>query len=76
MVTPDGQTVCGYGIPAAHEVGLDADVFHEPKDFGGQVAGEIFIDAANRCSATEQWTTQLVTSAWAASLPGVAGRSP
>lgn len=44
----------------------DDPVFHEPKEYlGGQVAGEIFIDAANRLpSYSEQWTTQLVTSAW------------
>jgi ABC-type glycerol-3-phosphate transport system substrate-binding protein len=44
----------------------EADVFHEPKDYlGGQIAGEIFIDAANRLpSYQEQWTTELVTAAW------------
>ena len=44
----------------------DEPVFHEPIEYlGGQVAGEIFIDAANRLpSYSEQWTTQLVTSAW------------
>jgi len=44
----------------------DDPVFHEPKEYlGGQIAGEIFIDAAKRLpSYSEQWTTQLVTSAW------------
>jgi arabinosaccharide transport system substrate-binding protein len=44
----------------------DEPVFHEPKEYlGGQIAGEIFIDAAERLpSYSEQWTTQLVTSAW------------
>jgi len=44
----------------------EADVFHEPTEYlGGQIAGEIFIDAAGRLpNYSEQWTTNLVTSAW------------
>lgn len=44
----------------------DHEIFHKPVEYlGGQVAGEIFIDAANRLpSYSEQWTTDLVTSAW------------
>jgi ABC-type glycerol-3-phosphate transport system substrate-binding protein len=54
------------GILPPMKSAWEADVFHEPVEYlGGQIAGEIFIDAANRLpSYTEQWTTQLVTSAW------------
>jgi arabinosaccharide transport system substrate-binding protein len=54
------------GILPPMKEAWDADVFHEPKEYlGGQIAGEIFIDAANRLpSYSEQWTTNLVISAW------------
>ncbi|MCX7680621.1 MAG: ABC transporter substrate-binding protein [Anaerolineae bacterium] len=44
----------------------DDPVFHEPKEYlGGQIAGELFIEAAKRLpSYSEQWTTHLVTEAW------------
>jgi arabinosaccharide transport system substrate-binding protein len=65
----DGQMAKRFvdtGILPPMKSAWDADVFHEPKDYlGGQIAGEIFIDAANRLpSYSESWTTQLVTSAW------------
>jgi arabinosaccharide transport system substrate-binding protein len=42
------------------------EAFHSPtKYLGGQVAGEIYIDAAKRLPKyTEQWTTSLIRSAW------------
>jgi len=61
-----GKRFVDTGILPPMKSAWDADVFHEAKDYlGGQVAGEIFIDAANRLpSYSESWTTQLVTSAW------------
>jgi ABC-type glycerol-3-phosphate transport system substrate-binding protein len=54
------------GILPPMKSAWEADVFHEPVQYlGGQIAGEIFIDAANRLpSYIEQWTTNLVTAAW------------
>jgi arabinosaccharide transport system substrate-binding protein len=61
-----GKRFVDTGILPPVKGAWDADVFHEPKEYlGGQIAGEIFIDAAGRLpSYSEQWTTQLVTSAW------------
>jgi len=44
----------------------DHEAYNKPTEYlGGQVAGQIFIDAASRLpSYAEQWTTSLVTSAW------------
>ena len=46
----------------------DDEAFHKAIPYlGGQIAGEIFIDAANRLpSYSESWTTNLVTAAWGA----------
>lgn len=65
----DGQMANRFvltGILPPMKAAWDEPIFHEATEYlGGQVAGEIFIDAANRLpSYSEQWTTQLVTSAW------------
>ncbi len=65
----DGQMAHRFtetGILPPMKSSWDHAVFHEPKAYlGGQIAGEIFIDAANRLpSYVEQWTTNTVTDAW------------
>ncbi|HNT78787.1 MAG TPA: ABC transporter substrate-binding protein [Anaerolineae bacterium] len=67
----DGQLAQRFvdtGILPPAKSAWEADVFHKPTEYlGGQIAGEIFIDAAGRLpSYSEQWTTSLVASAWSA----------
>lgn len=61
-----GQRFIDTGILPPVKGAWDDDPFHEPVDYlNGQVAGEIFIDAAQDLpSYTEQWTTALVRDAW------------
>jgi arabinosaccharide transport system substrate-binding protein len=65
----DGQMANRFiltGILPPMKAAWDEPIFHEATEYlGGQSAGEIFIDAANRLpSYSESWTTQLITSAW------------
>jgi arabinosaccharide transport system substrate-binding protein len=61
-----GQRFIDTGILPPVKGAWGDEAFHKPVDYlGGQVAGEIFISAAEKLPAySEQWTTSLVTDAW------------
>ncbi len=61
-----GQRFVETGILPPVTGAWDDKPFHSPVDYlGGQVAGEIYIEAALKLpSYTEQWTTSLVNTAW------------
>jgi len=61
-----GKRFVDIGILPPVKGAWDDDAFHRPVEYlGGQVAGEIFIDAAlDLPKYYEQWTTSLVNTAW------------
>ncbi len=61
-----GQRFIDTGILPPVKGAWDDEAFHEPVEYlGGQIAGEIFIEAALELPVYyEQWTTSIVQSAW------------